>query len=69
MIMGVLYMMWEQGEAYADLEPGGTVDKSTLTYPFMPPFVGTDEEMEALAAYLTDLAALGTAVAEKGERP
>jgi mono/diheme cytochrome c family protein len=69
MITGVLYMMWEQGESYTDLEPGRTVDKSALTYPFMPPFVGTDEEMEALAAYLADLAALGTAVAEKGERP
>ena len=65
MTLGVLYMMFEQGEYYADLEPGQTVDKRDLNYPFMPPFVGTDEEMAALAEYLAELAANGPVVARQ----
>jgi cytochrome c553 len=33
------------------------VDKSELDYPFMPPFVGTEEEMAALAAHIAELPA------------
>ena len=63
MTFGVLYMMYEQGEYYADLEPGQTVDKRDLNYPFMPPFVGTEEEIAALAEYLGELATAGPQVA------
>ena len=59
MTFGVLYTMYEQGEAYADLDPGGTVDKIDLDYPFMAPFVGTEEEMAALAEYLGEIQAGG----------
>jgi len=59
MTYGVLYTMYEQGEAYADLAPGETVAKSDLDYPFMPPFVGTEEEMAALAEYLGEIQAGG----------
>jgi len=56
MAMGVLFTMYEQGEAFADLEPGQTLDKSGLDYPYMPPFVGTEDEMTALADYLVGVA-------------
>ena len=48
--------MWDQGESYAELEPGEPVDMAELDYPYMPPFVGTEEELEALAEYLASLA-------------
>jgi mono/diheme cytochrome c family protein len=67
MIFGVLYMMYEQGESYADLAPGETVDKRDWIYPYMPPFVGTEEEMTALADYLGQLAATGETIASKGD--
>jgi hypothetical protein len=65
MTFGVLYMMYEQGEYYTEVEPGQTVDKRDLNYPFMPPFVGTEEEMAALAEYLGELAASGSVVARQ----
>jgi mono/diheme cytochrome c family protein len=65
MTFGVLYMMFEQGEEFAGLEPGQTIVKSDLTYPFMPPFVGTEEEMTALAEYLGELASTDAAIAQK----
>jgi len=68
MIMGVLFALWEQGEAFTSLEPGQPVDKSALDYPYMPPFVGTEEELAALAEYLTELAGGGTEVAMRGEQ-
>jgi len=69
MMFGVLYGMYEQGEAYAGLERGDTVDKSELDYPFMPPFVGTEDEMAALAEYLSGLASAGAEVAREGGAP
>jgi mono/diheme cytochrome c family protein len=63
MTLGVIYMMQEQGESYSGLEAGQTVDKRDLTYPFMPPFVGTEDEMTALADYLTTLTGQDTEVA------
>jgi mono/diheme cytochrome c family protein len=68
MIMGVLFVMWEQGETFTSLEPGQPVDKATLDYPFMPPFVGTEEELAALAEYLGSLADTGPEVAMRGEQ-
>ena len=66
MIFGVLYMMQEQGEAYVSAGQGRTVDKRELTYPYMPPFVGTEEEMAALAAYVAGLSAAEEAAAGGG---
>ncbi len=66
MIYSVLYALYDQGEAFTALEPGQPVDKAALDYPFMPPFVGTEEELEDLTAYLAGLAAAGSQVAEIG---
>jgi mono/diheme cytochrome c family protein len=55
MNFAVLYMMREQGQAYVDAAPGEPVDKGELDYPFMPPFVGTEDEMYALVDYLAGL--------------
>jgi mono/diheme cytochrome c family protein len=63
-----LYALWDQGESYAALAPGQAMNMSELSYPFMPPFVGTEEELEALAAYLSSLAE-PVEVALKGDRP
>ncbi len=55
MTSGILFALYDQGEAFTALAPGERVAMADLDYPFMPPFVGTDEELEALAAYLTSL--------------
>jgi mono/diheme cytochrome c family protein len=68
MIFAVLYALYDQGEAYTSLEPGQPIDKGKLDYPFMPPFVGTEDEMEALSEYLASLAATGSELARQGEQ-
>jgi mono/diheme cytochrome c family protein len=68
MIMGVLFVLWEQGEAFTSLEPGQPVDKAALDYPFMPPFIGTEDELVALAEYLGEVASGGTEVATREEQ-
>jgi len=67
MTFGVLYGLFEQGEEYTGAEPGTAVDKSELFYPYMPPFVGTEEEMMSLAEYLSSLVATEPEVARAGE--
>jgi mono/diheme cytochrome c family protein len=48
----------DDGPKYAAAPPGTS---PKLDYPFMPPFVGTEAEMSALAAYLKSLAPTKTA--------
>jgi len=67
MLVGFLFGLREQGEAYTSLEPGQPVDKAALDYPYMPPFVGTEEELVALAEYLVEVASGGTEVATREE--
>jgi mono/diheme cytochrome c family protein len=55
MTYSVLYAMFDQGEMFTSLEPGEAVAMGDLNYPFMPPFVGTEEEMEALVDYIASL--------------
>lgn len=57
MIGGILATMREEGDEYASgaYIHEGHVDTTKLDYPFMPPLVGTDEEVEALNAYLLSL--------------
>ena len=43
------------GAAVTDFDPHSTFDMQTLDRPTMPPFVGTDDEAEALAIYLASL--------------
>ena len=66
LIFSVVFTLHDQGEAFTALAPGETIDMSKLDYPFMPPFVGTDDEMEALVAYLATLATPAQ-VAERGD--
>ena len=61
-----VWALWAQGEEYV---PGEAVDKAALDYPYMPPFVGTEEELEALVAYLASLAPPGEAAAAAGGQP
>jgi mono/diheme cytochrome c family protein len=63
MNLGVLYVMQDQGHTMAGLPPGESLDKSEFAYPFMPPFVGTEEEMQALATYLAGVVGGETAQA------
>lgn len=56
MLNGILMTMKGMGEVYATGHARGErVDTTTLDYPLMPPLVGSDEEVEALAAYLQSL--------------
>jgi len=66
MIYSVVYTLYDQAEAYTALAPGEPVDKAALDYPFMPPLVGTEEEMEALVEYLATLVVPDETVARKG---
>jgi len=79
LVSAVLELMHFQAEDYMALDPGHRANLENLTYPFMPPFVGTDAEREALVQYLISIAtpasAEGTggdaqaAAALPGERP
>jgi mono/diheme cytochrome c family protein len=57
MLGGILATMREEGDEYASgaYLHEGHIDTTKLDYPFMPPLVGTDEEVEALTAYLLSL--------------
>ncbi len=52
MISMTLSHLREMGEAYRAAPRGEMIDTSELHSPYMPPFVGTDEELEALVEYL-----------------
>jgi cytochrome d ubiquinol oxidase subunit I len=66
MTYSVLYALYDQGELFTTLEPGEAVAMGDLNYPFMPPFVGTEEEMEALVDYIDSLMTSGSPAAAKG---
>jgi mono/diheme cytochrome c family protein len=56
MLSGILAGMQEDGQAYlAAASKGQAPAREQLNYPFMPPLVGTEEEVEALKAYLLSL--------------
>ena len=59
MIGGILATMREEGEEYASGKyiHDGHVATEQLDYPHMAPFVGTEDEVEALSAYLLSLKA------------
>jgi mono/diheme cytochrome c family protein len=56
MIAGAVFLLQEMGEAYIDAPGDSMINTAELHSPYMPPFVGTDEELEALVAYLSALA-------------
>ncbi|MCW8984868.1 MAG: cytochrome ubiquinol oxidase subunit I [Thermoanaerobaculales bacterium] len=57
---GMIYMavsqLQEMGEAYGAAPSGEMINTAELHSSYMPPFVGTDEELEALVEYLAFLA-------------
>ncbi len=57
---GMIYMavsqLQEMGEAYSAAPRGEMINTAKLHSPYMPPFVGTDEELEALVEYLASVA-------------
>jgi cytochrome bd ubiquinol oxidase subunit I len=55
MITMVVLELREMGADFAAFDPAETFDLRGLHRPVMPPFVGTDEEAEALAAFLATL--------------
>jgi len=55
MISGFVYSLQEMGSDYVSAPAGTTIDTTDFYAPYMPPFVGTDDELEALVAYLSSL--------------
>lgn len=55
MITTTIFELREMGEEIAEFDRSALFDMRKLSRPMMPPFVGTDEEVEALAAYLVSL--------------
>ena len=66
MTYSILYALYDQGEMFTALEPGEAVAMGDLNYPFMPPFVGTEEEMEALVDFIASLTTPEGQAAAKG---
>ncbi len=56
MISASLYQLKEMGDVYTASPPDQPIDLSSLSKPYMPPFVGSDDELDALATYLKSLA-------------
>ena len=55
MIAGALFLLQEMGTDYIDAPRGVMIDTANFHAPYMPPFVGTDDELEALVEYLAAL--------------
>jgi hypothetical protein len=57
---GMIYMavsqLYEMGEVYAAAPRGEMINTADLYSSYMPPFVGSDEELEALVEYLAFVA-------------
>ncbi len=56
MIAATLIELHDMGQSYADAPRGQMIDTRSLRSPYMPPFVGTDDERDALTEYLAALA-------------
>jgi mono/diheme cytochrome c family protein len=61
MISGFVYKLHDMGVEYASFPVNARMDPRVLTYPYMPPFVGNDEDIEALTEYLSSLTSEGVA--------
>lgn len=55
MIVASLTELHSMGAASAETPVGTMIQTADLRFPYMPPFVGSDAELEALAAYLASL--------------
>ena len=56
MISGALVKLRVAGENYIAADRTRMIDTSAFPFPYMPPFVGTEEELGALSGYLGSLA-------------
>ncbi len=54
-VAGALMALYGMGDVYASLAPGERAAPGALDYPFMPPLVGSEVEVEALTQYLVAL--------------
>jgi mono/diheme cytochrome c family protein len=67
MIYGVVTELHEMGRAYSEVPKGQLINTAEFRSAYMPPFVGTEEELEALVEYLAFLAREdGTGLAADG---
>lgn len=55
MIAGTLEKLRDMGDFYARADRSRLIDTHETDYPHMPPLVGTDDDLEALTAYLISL--------------
>jgi mono/diheme cytochrome c family protein len=55
MILATLERLREMGDVYVEVDRTRIINTHQSDYPYMPPLVGTDEDIEALAAYLASL--------------
>jgi mono/diheme cytochrome c family protein len=55
MILATVEQLREMGQAYVAAPPGDVINTAELHSPYMPPFVGTEEELEILVEYLASL--------------
>jgi mono/diheme cytochrome c family protein len=55
MVYATLENLRAMGDAYVEAGAAGMVDTRELDYPYMPPFVGNDDDLENLTAYLASL--------------
>ena len=55
MIAGTLDRLQEMGTVYVEAERSRSIDTRQTAYPYMPPLVGSAEDLEALAAFLASL--------------
>lgn len=55
MIYASVSLLREMGESYAAVPRDEMINTAELHSPYMPPFVGTEEELEALVEYLGNL--------------
>ncbi len=69
MLAGILATMRAEGDEYVSgkYTHAGHIDTRQLDYPFMPPLVGTAEEVEALTAYLVSLKAASPTEVTRGQ--
>jgi mono/diheme cytochrome c family protein len=68
MIAATLERLREMGQTYSRADPSRVIDTHETAYPYMPPLVGTDEDLEALAAYLASLEQQDPAAARVARR-
>jgi len=55
MITTTLENLRDMGEFYTEADRSGMIDTREAAYPYMPPLVGSDEDLEALAGMLHSL--------------